>query len=247
MDSLLVIKNLWAGYGEVTVLKNISIHINKGETVTLIGSNGAGKTTLLSVISCLIRSQKGKILFDNVEIQKMPPHKIVKLGISHVPEGRQIFSPLTVYDNLLLGTFSRDRGEKQSIKDDMDFIFSLFPILAERRNQIAGTLSGGEQQMLAIARAFMARPKLLLLDEPSLGLAPKMVELIMKTIRLLNENGLTILLVEQNARKALEISHRGYVLDTGKIVLHGESSYLIDDPDVKRAYLGKDYKSISER
>jgi branched-chain amino acid transport system ATP-binding protein len=246
-SSLLTIKNLWAGYRDIPILTNISLHINKGETITLIGSNGAGKTTLLNVISGIIKSQKGQIYFAGNEIHKLPPHRIVRLGISHVPEGRQIFSPMTVYDNILLGAFSRNDKDKKSLKNDLDFIFDLFPILYERKNQIAGTLSGGEQQMLAIARAFMSKPALLLLDEPSLGLAPKIVELIMQTITLLNKNGLTILLVEQNAKKALNISHRGYVLDTGKIVLQGESSYLIDDPDVQRAYLGKDYQSISER
>jgi len=246
-SSLLTIKNLWAGYSEAPVLTNISLHIIKGETVTLIGSNGAGKTTLLNIISGIIKSRKGTIHFSGNEIHKIQPHKIVRMGLSHVPEGRQIFSPMTVYDNLLLGTFSRNKNDKETVKNDLDFIFDLFPILYERKNQIAGTLSGGEQQMLAIGRAFMAKPLLLLLDEPSLGLAPKIVELIMETIKLLNKNGLTILLVEQNAKKALEISHRGYVLDTGKIVLHGESRYLIDDPDVQRAYLGKDYQSISER
>lgn len=247
MQPILLLKNITAGYGEIQVLKSVTMHIGVGETVTLIGSNGAGKTTLINVISGIIKPTKGEVIFDGKAIHKLMPHKIVSMGILQVPEGRQIFAPLTVYDNLLLGTYTRKDCDRKEIERDLEFVYSLFPILKERRRQLAGTLSGGEQQMLAIGRALMARPRVLLLDEPSLGLAPKLVDLIMKTICDLNKNGITILLVEQNARKALEISHRGYVLDTGRIILHGDSKTLMNDPDVQRAYLGKEYKNISER
>ena len=246
---MLNIQNLYAQYGAITVLKNCSLHVDEGEIVTLIGANGAGKTTLLSTISGLIRPSKGNILFRGKDIVGLSPSKIVSCGISQVPEGREIFGPFTVRENLEIGAYLRHRRnrDKAHIKRDMDYVFDLFPRLKERMSQPAGLLSGGEQQMLAIARAFMARPMLLLLDEPSLGLAPMLVNVILETIKELNKEGLTILLVEQNARKALNVAHRGYVLETGRIVLHGTSAELREDPEVKRAYLGKDYKEISER
>ncbi len=243
---MLSIQNLHVSYGPIKVLKGVSLHIDQGEIVALIGANGAGKTTLMSTISGLLRPQSGEIKFEGQDIIKFPPDKIVKLGISLVPEGRQIFAPLTVLENLELGAYLRSK-DKKGIKEDLDKIFSIFPKLKERKNQQAGTLSGGEQQMLAIARAFMARPRLLLLDEPSLGLAPMVLELIMDSILELNKEGLTILIVEQNAIKALEISTRGYVLETGRIILQGSSNELKEDPDVIRAYLGKDYEEITER
>ena len=243
---MLSIKNLHVSYGPIKVLKGVSLHIDKGEIVSLIGANGAGKTTLMSTISGLLYPQRGEIQFEGQDITRLSPDKIVKLGISLVPEGRQIFAPLTVLENLELGAYLRSK-DKTGIKQDLENVFSIFPRLKERKDQQAGTLSGGEQQMLAIARAFMARPRLLLLDEPSLGLAPMVLELIMNSILELNKKGLTILIVEQNAVKALDISTRGYVLETGRIILQGNSKELKEDPDVIRAYLGKDYEEITER
>jgi len=243
---LLSIQNLHVSYGPIKVLKGVSIHIDQGEVVSLIGANGAGKTTLMSTVAGLLRPENGSIKFEGRDITKFSPDEIVKLGISLVPEGRQIFAPLTVLENLELGAYLRSK-DKKAVRQDIDKVFSLFPQLKDRKNQKAGTLSGGEQQMLAIARAFMARPKLLLLDEPSLGLAPMVLELIMDSILELNKAGLTILIVEQNAIKALDISMRGYVLETGRIILQGSSSELKEDPDVIRAYLGKDYEEITER
>jgi len=244
---LLSIQNLHVSYGPIKVLKGVSLHIDKGEIVALIGANGAGKTTLMSTISGLLRPRKGEIKFEGQDITRLSPDKIVKLGISLVPEGRQIFAPLTVLENLELGAYLRSKEDKKGIKEDLEKVFTLFPQLKNRTNQQAGTLSGGEQQMLAIARAFMARPRLLLLDEPSLGLAPMVLELIMDSILELNKEGLTILIVEQNAIKALDVSTRGYVLETGRIILQGSSKELKEDPDVIRAYLGKDYEEITER
>ncbi len=245
---MLKVRNIHTRYGLIPVLKNVSLHVDKGEIVCIIGANGAGKTTLLSAISGLIRPYQGSITFMDRPIHQASPAEIVKLGLSQVPEGRQIFSPLTVKENLELGAYHR-RGKdtKEEIDSDMEHVFELFPRLRERSSQLAGTLSGGEQQMLAIGRAFMARPSLLLLDEPSLGLAPKLVETIMNTIKELNSQGMTIMLVEQNARKALAISHRGYVLETGKIILQGPASDLSEDGEVRRAYLGRDYNSVTER
>ena len=245
---MLQVRNIHTKYGPIPVLKNVSLHVDQGEIVCLIGANGAGKTTLLSTISGLIRPYKGSITFMGNPIHGLSPAKIVEMGLCQVPEGRQIFSPLTVEENLELGAFSRrGKDSKQKIKRDLDQVYELFPRLRERRGQLAGTLSGGEQQMLAIGRAFMTKPRLLLLDEPSLGLAPRLVDVIMETITELNQKGMTILIVEQNARKALSISHRGYVLETGKIILQGSSQDLSEDSEVKRAYLGKDYASVTER
>jgi len=243
---LLSIKNLHVSYGRLKVLNGVSLHIDEGEIVALVGANGAGKTTLMSTIAGLLHARQGEIQFDNQLINRLSSDKIVKLGISLVPEGRQIFAPLTVKENIELGAYHRFK-DRQAVKNDMKEVFELFPRLEERKNQIAGTLSGGEQQMLAIGRAFMARPRLLLLDEPSLGLAPIILDSIMRSISELNKQGLTILIVEQNAIKALDISSRAYVIETGRIILQGPSSDLKEDPDIIRAYLGKDYEKITDR
>jgi len=244
---LLKIRNLQTFYGRIRVLDNVSLSVKPGEIVTLIGANGAGKSTMLNCISSLIPSREGEILFQGQRINGQPPEAIVRLGICQVPEGRQIFQPLTVLENLELGAYLRyGRREKSSIQQDLNMVFSLFPVLSERSNQISGTLSGGEQQMLAIARALMSRPKLLLLDEPSMGLAPRVVVDIFHTIRRLRQEGLTILVVEQNARAALKIADRGYVLETGRIILQGSAAELLEDHDVKRAYLGRDYREFTE-
>ncbi len=246
---MLKVKNIHASYGPITVLRNLSIHVDQGEIVCLIGANGAGKTTLLSTISGLLPVDSGEILFEGRPIHKTSPKKIVALGISQVPEGRLIFGPLSVEENLELGAYHRIKAgvDRREIEADMQEVYELFPRLEERKWQAAGTLSGGEQQMLAIGRAMMARPRLLLLDEPSLGLAPKLVDVILETIVRLNQSGMTILLVEQNARKALQHAHRGYVLENGRIVLQGPAQELLEDPDVRRAYLGREYKEITER
>jgi branched-chain amino acid transport system ATP-binding protein len=244
---MLRIKNLHAYYGRIKALDNVSLHVQPGEIVSLIGANGAGKTTILNTISGLIRCSQGEIKFEDREINKLRPEKVVAAGISQVPEGRQIFGPLTVQENLELGAFLRyKKKEKEAIAGDLDWVFQLFPRLKERSEQIAGTLSGGEQQMLAIGRALMAKPKLLLLDEPSMGLAPLIVKDIMNTVSELRRSGVTVLMVEQNAKASLTISDRGYVLETGRVVLQGPSDELLNDSDVKRAYLGKDYKTFWE-
>jgi len=244
---MLKIKNLHAYYGRIKALDNVSLHVRAGEIVCLIGANGAGKTTILNTISGLIPRAQGDIFLKEIKINGLPPEKVVAAGISQVPEGRQIFGPLTVLENLELGAYLRfKKKEKEPIQKDLEWVFELFPRLQERVKQIAGTLSGGEQQMLAIGRALMARPKLLLLDEPSMGLAPLVVKDIMNTVSALRDSGVTILMVEQNARASLKISDRGYVLETGRIVLQGSSDDLLNDNDVKRAYLGKDYKTFWE-
>ncbi len=244
---MLRVKNLHAYYGRIKALDNVSLHVQPGEIVSLIGANGAGKTTILNTISGLIRSAQGDIKFEGRKIRGLSPEKIVAAGISQVPEGRQIFGPLTVLENLELGAYLRfKKKEKEAISSDLGWVFQLFPRLKERSGQIAGTLSGGEQQMLAIGRALMAKPKLLLLDEPSMGLAPLVVKDIMNTVSELRKSGVTILMVEQNARASLTISDRGYVLETGRVVLQGPSDELMNDSDVKRAYLGKDYKTFWE-
>ncbi|MBW2037600.1 MAG: ABC transporter ATP-binding protein [Deltaproteobacteria bacterium] len=244
---MLRIKNLHAYYGRIRALENVSLHVRPGEIVSLIGANGAGKTTLLNSISGLIPCAEGEIYFEGRKITGLSSEKVVAAGISQVPEGRQIFHPLTVLENLQLGAYLRfKKKEKKAIERDMEWIFELFPRLKERVKQIAGTLSGGEQQMLAIGRALMARPKLLLLDEPSMGLAPLIVRDIMNTTSALRDKGVTILMVEQNARAALRISDRGYVLETGRVILQGSSEEILNDNEVKRAYLGKDYKTFWE-
>lgn len=233
---MLNLENVSVAYGQIEVLKDISFRVLPKEIVTLIGANGAGKTTTLSAISGLLRLVKGKIFLDGKDISNLPAQQIVKRGIVHVPEGRRIFPQLTVLDNLQMGAFLRK--DKKQIKQDREYVLSLFPILAERKAQLGGTLSGGEQQMLAIARGLMAKPKLLLLDEPSLGLAPKIVDLIFEVILKIHDEGATILLVEQNAQKALSIANRGYVIEVGKIVIEDTADNLLKNPLVKEAYLG---------
>jgi branched-chain amino acid transport system ATP-binding protein len=240
---LLSIEKLEVRYGAICALQGVSLQIERGEIVTLIGSNGAGKTTLLRTISGLLQPVAGSIVWGpgesshgGAELGLLAPHEIVQLGISHVPEGRQIFATLSVRENHLLGAYQR--GSHQEIAQDMDRCYSLFPVLRERQGQRSGTLSGGEQQMLAIGRALMARPKLLLLDEPSLGLAPLIVRKIFEIIREINANGTTIFLVEQNAHMALSVAHRGYVLQTGRVIMSDHASNLLQDPEVKKAYLG---------
>ncbi|RLE14510.1 branched-chain amino acid ABC transporter ATP-binding protein [Candidatus Aerophobetes bacterium] len=244
---MLRIRNLRSFYGNLQALKGVSLHIEEGEIVSLIGANGAGKSTLLNSISGLISSKKGRILLDGKDITNFPPQRIVKEGISLVPEGRQLFAPLSVMDNLLLGAYQRfGRKKTDQIEADIERVFQIFPILKERRKQIAGTLSGGEQQMLAIARALMSKPKFLLLDEPSMGLAPKVAREIFRIILRLREEGVTIFLVEQNARIALQLANRGYVIETGKIVFEGTSEELLGNREIVRAYLGKGYKKVWE-
>ena len=234
---MLELRNVETFYGNIVALKGISLSVSEGEIITLIGANGAGKSTTLMTICGLIPARRGDILFMGRPIGRMEPHEIVALGISQVPEGRRIFPLLTVTENLDMGAFLRK--DKADIARDMEYIFSLFPILKERRHQQGGTLSGGEQQMLAISRALMARPRLLLLDEPSLGLAPILVQQIFQMIGKINEESrTTILLVEQNANMALKIAHRGYVMENGRITLEGAAASLLDNEDVKRAYLG---------
>lgn len=223
-------------YGELQALWGVSLHIDEGELISLVGSNGAGKTTTLRAISGILTPRRGKILFEGKDITGWPPHRIAQEGLAHIPEGRQLFPRLTVLENLKMGAYTPKAREH--FDETLEFIFTLFPRLKERRGQIAGTLSGGERQMLAIARGLMLRPKLLMLDEPSLGLAPKLVQRVMDTLRRLHEEGLTILLVEQNVRYALELADRGYVLETGRVVMEGEGKELLEDPRIKKAYLG---------
>lgn len=247
---MLKIKNINAYYGRVAALKNVSLHLNEGEIVTLIGANGAGKTTLLNSLSGIVPVMSGEVIFNGTQINNLIPSKIVRMGLSQVPEGRQVFKPLSVEDNLELGAYQHynSRAGRAEAKNTIALIYDLFPILNTRKKQLAGTLSGGEQQMLAIGRALMAKPKLLLLDEPSMGLAPLIVQEIFKVIaNLSNEKKTTILLVEQNARAALKIAHRGYVLETGKMILEGTGAELLENKDVQRAYLGRDRKEIWAR
>jgi len=234
---MLKIENLTVSYGGIRALHGISLEVRRGEIVTLIGANGAGKTTLLRAISGMVPVQSGRILFSGVNLCAMPAHRIAALGVAHVPEGRGIFANLTVLENLRLATWTR--RDRQAIHEDYGRVFNLFPRLAERRQQVAGSLSGGEQQMLAVASALMMRGQLMLLDEPSMGLAPLMMRDIFHTLREINETGVTIFLVEQNARQALKLASRGYVLETGRLVLSGAADELIADPRVFEAYLGK--------
>jgi branched-chain amino acid transport system ATP-binding protein len=233
---VLTVDNLNVHYGAIHALKGISVNVEQGEIVTLIGANGAGKSTLLKTISGLLRPSSGKITFENQSIGGKAAQTIVKAGLSHCPEGRRVFANMTVEENLMLGAFLRK--DKQGIKQDLDSVYQRFGRLLERRTQQAGTLSGGEQQMLAMGRALMARPKLLLLDEPSMGLAPLLVKEIFNIVQEINKTGTTVLLVEQNAHMALSIAHRAYVLETGQIVLSGLAQDLADSEEVKKAYLG---------
>lgn len=233
---ILEVKDLNVFYGAIHALQGISFHVEEGEIVTLIGANGAGKSTTLNTICGLLRSRRGQILFRGKDVTKTSADRIVKLGISQVPEGRKIFAPLTVRENLEMGAFTRN--DKQGIQKSMKRVFTSFPRMEERLSQLGGTLSGGEQQMLAVSRGLMSDPQLLLLDEPSMGLAPILVEEIFEIIKEINEQGVSILLVEQNANMALQVANRGYVLETGRIVLEGTAQELRENPQVKAAYLG---------
>jgi branched-chain amino acid transport system ATP-binding protein len=247
---VLKVKNINTYYGKVHALKNVSLHLDAGEIVALIGANGAGKTTMLNTLSGVIPPAAGTIQFIDQQVAGMAPDRIVRIGISQVPEGRQVFKGLTVADNLELGAYLRFVGRegKDAIRHDMRHMYELFPRLEERKKQMAGTLSGGEQQMLAIGRALMAKPRLLLLDEPSMGLAPLVVQEIFAVIeKLRRDEGTTVLLVEQNAKAALKMADRGYVLETGKVILEGPAAELLENREVQRAYLGKDKKEIWER
>jgi branched-chain amino acid transport system ATP-binding protein len=234
--AILEVQSVDAFYGRVQALRGMSLSVDVGEIVALIGSNGAGKTTTLRTISGLVRAAAGRIVFDGRDITHTPASRVVGLGICQAPEGRRLFARMTVYDNLILGAYTRSDG--QGIRDDLERVYDLFPRVRERRSQLAGTLSGGEQQMVAVARALMARPRVLMLDEPSLGLAPILIETIFRTLVEINSQGTPVLLVEQNANKALEIAHRGYVLETGSIVTEGSGRELLDSEEVQRAYLG---------
>jgi branched-chain amino acid transport system ATP-binding protein len=242
--SMLSVKGLRSGYGKIEVLHEVDLVVDHGQIVTLIGANGAGKTTLLKTISGLLRPTAGSIEFEDVNIARRPAHKVVGLGISHVPEGRAILKRMTVIDNLRMGAYVRSDPD---VERDIGGVLERFPILAERRDQTAGTLSGGEQQMLAIGRALVARPRLLLLDEPSLGLAPRFVTRILLTLRELRQEGKTILLVEQNARQGLQVADRGYVMERGRIVVNGSGKELLNMPEVQRTYLGQNAASGSCR
>ncbi len=244
---MLRILNLEAGYGPLRVLKGISLHVSPGEAVAIIGANGAGKTTLLKTIAGILPAQNGAVIFEKQQIQTTPAERIVERGCAMVPEGRHVFANLTVKENLLLGAFSRRRKEKPSdIAATLEEVFDLFGILKDRQTQLAGALSGGQQQMLAIGRALMSKPKLLMMDEPSLGVAPIVTRDIFETVAGLKRNGLTLLLVEQNAQAALSVADRGYVIETGRIVLEGSSADLTHNREVQRAYLGKEYRRIDE-
>lgn len=233
---LLSIQDLHVAYGSIVALQGISLGVREGEIVTLIGANGAGKSTLLRAISGIVPIRSGKITFSSLDLRNVPAHRIVEMGVAHVPEGRGIFANLTVLENLKLATWSRK--DRKDLRQDFQRVFDLFPRLAERQDQPAGTLSGGEQQMLAVARALMTRGRLMLLDEPSMGLAPVLVREIFQTLHEINAAGTTILLVEQNARQALKLAHRGYVLETGRLIVAGTAKELMEDPSVKAAYLG---------
>ncbi len=234
-DVLFEIKDLEVSYGSIAAIKGISLEVHKGEIVTILGANGAGKTTTMRTISQLLKAKSGSIKFKGHELTQMPAHKIVKLGISQSPEGRRVFGILTVEENLMLGAFVKSRVNKETL----EWVYHLFPRLQERRKQLAGTLSGGEQQMLAIGRSLMCDPEMLLLDEPSLGLAPILVKAIFEQIKIIANKGLTVLLVEQNAKAALKLADRGYVLDVGKIALSGTSAELLASEKIQEAYLGK--------
>ncbi len=233
---MLRLEGVTVSYGKIDALKRISLHVEQGEIVALIGANGAGKSTTLMAISHVVPLLSGRVLFEGRDITTLPPHEIVRRGVSQVPEGRRIFPRMTVRENIEMGAYLRSERDRAS---ELDRIFTLFPVLAERSRQLGGTLSGGEQQMLAIGRALMSRPRLLLLDEPSLGLAPIIVSKIFKIISDINQQGTTILLVEQNAKAALRLADRAYVMETGRIVMEGEASSLANDPGIKKAYLGE--------
>ena len=235
--AMLEVRDLEVNYGSINAIKKISFDVNEGEVIALIGANGAGKTTTLHTITGLLKAKSGSVMFEGKELLKTPPHKIVEMGMAHVPEGRRIFQQLTVYKNLTLGAFTRK--DKESIDETLQMVYGKFPRLEERKKQVAGTLSGGEQQMLAMGRALMSKPKIVLMDEPSMGLSPLFVSEVFKIIEEIRAGGTTVLLVEQNAKKALEIADRAYVLETGRIVLSGDAKALMNDDSVKKAYLGE--------
>ena len=235
--AMLEVKDLAVYYGMIHAIKGVSFEVNKGEIIALIGANGAGKTTILHTITGLLSPKRGSIQFEGKELTKIPAHKIVSLGMAHVPEGRRVFAELSVYQNLKLGAYTR--SDKKEIEETMETVYQRFPRLRERKNQMAGILSGGEQQMLAMGRALMSHPQIILMDEPSMGLSPILVNEIFDIIRSVNEAGTTVLLVEQNAKKALEIADRAYVLETGRIVTSGPADALMNDDSIKKAYLGE--------
>jgi len=235
--AMLEIKDIEVFYGMIQAIKGISFEVNEGEVIALIGANGAGKTTILHTITGLLSPKKGTVMFEGKDITKVPAHKIVSLGMAHVPEGRRVFAELTVYENLKMGAYTRK--DKAEITETLEMVYKRFPRLKERKNQLAGTLSGGEQQMLAMGRALMSHPKIIVMDEPSMGLSPIFVNEIFDIIQEVSKGGTTVLLVEQNAKKALSIADRAYVLETGKIVLEGDAKELMNDDSIKKAYLGE--------
>ena len=235
--ALLEVQDIQVYYGMIQALKGVSFSVNEGEVIALIGANGAGKTTTLHTVTGLLRAKSGHIIYDGQDITKVPPHKIVTMGMAHVPEGRRVFAELSVYENLKLGAYTRK--DKKEIEETLARVYKSFPRLEERKNQLAGTLSGGDQQMLAMGRALMSKPKIILMDEPSMGLSPILVEEIFHIIREISAGGTTVLLVEQNAKKALAIADRAYVLETGNIVLSGDAKEMMNNDSIKKAYLGE--------
>lgn len=235
--AMLEVKDLEVYYGVIQAIKGVSFHVEKGEVIALIGANGAGKTTILHTVTGLLSPKKGSVIFQGKDITKVPAHKIVSMGMAHVPEGRRVFAELSVYENLKMGAYTRT--DKAEIEDSLKSVYKRFPRLEERKNQMAGTLSGGEQQMLAMGRALMSKPGIILMDEPSMGLSPILVNEIFDIIRSVSESGTTVLLVEQNAKKALSIADRAYVLETGNITLEGKAKDLLEDDSIKKAYLGE--------
>ncbi len=235
--AMLEVKDLKVNYGMIQAIKGVSFHVEQGEVIALIGANGAGKTTILHTITGLLSPKEGSVTFEGTDITKIPPHKIVSMGMAHVPEGRRVFSHLTVLQNLKMGAYTRK--DKAEMQETLEMVYERFPRLKERENQVAGTLSGGEQQMLAMGRALMSHPKIILMDEPSMGLSPIYVNEIFEIIQEVSKTGTTVLLVEQNAKKALSIADRAYVLETGNIALEGKASDLLNNDDIKKAYLGE--------
>ena len=235
--AMLEVKDLEVYYGVIQAIKGVSFHVEKGEVIALIGANGAGKTTILHTVTGLLSPKKGSVIFQGKDITKTPAHKIVSMGMAHVPEGRRVFAELSVYENLKMGAYTR--SDKSEIEESLKNVYKRFPRLEERKNQMAGTLSGGEQQMLAMGRALMSKPGIILMDEPSMGLSPILVNEIFDIIRSVSESGSTVLLVEQNAKKALSIADRAYVLETGNITLEGKAKDLLEDDSIKKAYLGE--------
>lgn len=244
---MLKLQSVVTYYGRILALRGVSLHVEPGEIVAIVGPNGAGKTTALNTISGVIGARSGKVFFDGKDVTNKPAEKLVEMGLVQIPEGRQLFADMSIYENLVLGAYRTSRAsKKQFLREDLEKVYAIFPILKERMHQHAGTLSGGEQQMLAIGRALMARPKMLLLDEPSMGLAPLVVKEIFKVISDLRKEGVTVLVVEQNAKAALGIAKRAYVMETGRVVMEGPSAELARNPEIQRAYLGKGYKQMTD-